>query len=141
MVNAVEREQGITIDVAYRFFSTDHRKFIVADSPGHEQYTRNMATAASNADLAIILMMHEMDYIKLRDITFLVNLMGIKNVIVAINKMDLVDYKKDIFENIVEQYKDLIAKKLDSSKLFAVFIPVSALGRQYCKKIKGNGLV
>lgn len=123
---AAEREQGITIDVAYRFFSTDHRKFIVADSPGHEQYTRNMATAASNADLAIILIDARNGILsQTKRHSFLVNLMGIKNVIVAINKMDLVDYKKDIFENIVEQYKDLIAKKLDFSRMH--FIPVSAL--------------
>tara|TARA_B100001287_G_C22676080_1_gene527738 strand:+ start:1010 stop:2902 length:1893 start_codon:yes stop_codon:yes gene_type:complete len=144
---AAEREQGITIDVAYRFFSTDHRKFIVADSPGHEQYTRNMATAASNADLAIILIDARNGILpQTKRHSFLVNLMGIKNVIIAINKMDLIDYKKDTFEDIVEQYKDLIAEKLDFSKMH--FIPVSALqGDNIVKKsrtmdwYKGNTLI
>ncbi len=123
---AAEREQGITIDVAYRFFSTDHRKFIVADSPGHEQYTRNMATAASNADLAIILIDARNGILsQTKRHSFLVNLMGIKNVIVAVNKMDLVDFNEGIFNNIVEKYKDLITDKLDFKKIH--FVPVSAL--------------
>src|SRR5210317_1806900 len=90
-----EREQGITIDVAYRFFSTDKRKFIIADTPGHEQYTRNMATGASTADLAIILIdaRHGVQT-QTRRHSFIVSLLGIKHTLVAINKMDLVDYSQ-----------------------------------------------
>ena len=113
---AAEREQGITIDVAYRFFSTDHRKFIVADSPGHEQYTRNMATAASNADLAIILIDARNGILpQTKRHSFIVSLLGIKNIILAINKMDLVNYDKNIYEKISSEYK-LFSKKLNFEK-------------------------
>jgi bifunctional enzyme CysN/CysC len=103
---AAEREQGITIDVAYRFFSTDRRKFIVADTPGHEQYTRNMVTGASTADLAIILIDARKGVLtQTRRHSFLVHLIGIRHVVVAINKMDLVNYDKDRFQAIVADYR------------------------------------
>lgn len=123
---SAEREQGITIDVAYRFFSTENRKFIVADSPGHEQYTRNMVTAASNAELAIILIDARNGIMpQTRRHTFLANLLGIRNIIVAVNKMDLVNYDQDIFNKIVSDYNNDVLSKLDISK--ANFIPLSAL--------------
>ncbi|WP_018410932.1 sulfate adenylyltransferase subunit CysN [Methyloversatilis thermotolerans] len=108
---AAEREQGITIDVAYRFFSTDRRKFIVADTPGHEQYTRNMVTGASTADLAIILVdaRHGVQT-QTRRHSFLVSLIGIKRVVVAINKMDLVGYSKDVFYRIEKDYREFAAQ-------------------------------
>src|SRR6266404_9583907 len=96
-----EREQGITIDVAYRYFSTDKRKFIIADTPGHEQYTRNMATGASTADLAIILIDARHGVVtQTRRHSFIVSLLGIRHVIVAINKMDLVGYAQEAFDRI-----------------------------------------
>ena len=96
---SAEREQGITIDVAYRFFSTEHRKFIVADTPGHEQYTRNMVTGASTADVAVILVDARKGVLtQTRRHSFLVYLLGIKRVVVAINKMDLVDYSHEVFD-------------------------------------------
>ena len=92
---AAEREQGITIDVAYRFFSTDKRKFIVADTPGHEQYTRNMVTGASTADLAVILIDARKGVLtQTRRHSYLVSLMGIRHVVLAVNKMDLVDWSR-----------------------------------------------
>jgi small GTP-binding protein len=92
-----EREQGITIDVAYRYFSTEKRKFIIADTPGHEQYTRNMATGASTADLAIILIDARYGVqTQTRRHTFIASLLGIKNIVVAINKMDLVEYSLNL---------------------------------------------
>ena len=95
---AAEREQGITIDVAYRFFSTDKRKFIVADTPGHEQYTRNMVTGASTADLAVILIDARKGVLtQTRRHSYLVALLGIRRVVVAVNKMDLVDYSHAAF--------------------------------------------
>jgi bifunctional enzyme CysN/CysC len=103
---AAEREQGITIDVAYRFFSTDRRKFIVADTPGHEQYTRNMVTGASTADLAVILIDARKGVLtQTRRHSFLVHLLGIRQIVVAINKMDLVDYDQATFEAIVTEYR------------------------------------
>ena len=91
-----EREQGITIDVAYRYFSTDKRKFIIADTPGHEQYTRNMATGASTCDIAIILIDARYGVqVQTRRHSFICSLLGIKHIIVAVNKMDLVDYSQD----------------------------------------------
>ena len=97
-----EREQGITIDVAYRYFETTNCKFIIADTPGHEQYTRNMATGASNSDVAIILIDSTKGVLEqTRRHSFIVNLLGIKHIIVAINKMDLVIYEENIFKNIV----------------------------------------
>ncbi len=105
-----EREQGITIDVAYRYFSTNKRKFIIADTPGHEQYTRNMVTGASTANLAIILIDARKGVItQTKRHTFLVSLLGIKHVVVAVNKMDLKDYSQEVFENIVEEYKSFSA--------------------------------
>src|SRR5579863_428371 len=95
---AAEREQGITIDVAYRFFSTDRRKFIVADTPGHEQYTRNMITGASTADLAVILIdARKGVLVQTRRHSYLVSLIGIKQVVLAVNKMDLVDFSEETF--------------------------------------------
>lgn len=105
-----EREQGITIDVAYRYFSTNNRKFIIADTPGHEQYTRNMITGGSTANLAIILVDARMGVItQTRRHTFLVSLLGIKHVVLAVNKMDLVDFSEDRFNEIVATYKEFVA--------------------------------
>ncbi|MBE7637231.1 sulfate adenylyltransferase subunit CysN [Sneathiella sp. P13V-1] len=105
-----EREQGITIDVAYRFFATDKRKFIVADTPGHEQYTRNMVTGASTADVAIILIDARKGVLtQTQRHSFLVSLLGIKNVVLAINKMDLVDYDQSRFDSIVNGYLEFAA--------------------------------
>ncbi|HUZ13231.1 MAG TPA: sulfate adenylyltransferase subunit CysN [Caulobacteraceae bacterium] len=107
---AAEREQGITIDVAYRFFSTDKRKFIVADTPGHEQYTRNMVTGASTADLAVILIDARKGVLtQTRRHSFLVSLIGIRQVVLAVNKMDLVDYDAAVFERICADYRDFAA--------------------------------
>src|SRR5216684_1465099 len=103
---AAEREQGITIDVAYRFFSTEKRKFIVADTPGHEQYTRNMATGASTADLAVILIDARKGVLtQTRRHSFLVRLLGISRAVLAINKMDLVGYSRATFEAILADYR------------------------------------
>lgn len=105
-----EREQGITIDVAYRFFSTSRRKFIVADTPGHEQYTRNMATGASTADLAVVLVDARKGILtQTRRHTFIASLLGIRHIVVAINKIDLVGYKKSIFKEIEESFLELSA--------------------------------
>ncbi len=123
---AAEREQGITIDVAYRFFSTDERKFIVADSPGHEQYTRNMITAASNAELAIILIDARKGVLEqTKRHSFIANMVGIKNIIVAVNKMDLIAYDEEKYKSIVKDYKETVAKELDFQSI--EFIPISAL--------------
>ncbi|NLS25626.1 Bifunctional enzyme CysN/CysC [Sphingomonas sp. S2M10] len=104
---AAEREQGITIDVAYRFFATEKRKFIVADTPGHEQYTRNMVTGASTADLAVILIDARKGVLtQTRRHSFLAHLLGIRHLVVAVNKMDLVDYDQAVFDRIVEAYAD-----------------------------------
>ena len=120
-----EREQGITIDVAYRYFSTARRKFIIADTPGHEQYTRNMATGASNCDLAVILIDARRGVVtQTKRHSFIVSLLGIKHVLVAINKMDLVDYRQEVFEEIRDAYKGFSAR-LDVPDLH--FIPISAL--------------
>jgi bifunctional enzyme CysN/CysC len=122
---AAEREQGITIDVAYRFFSTDRRKFIVADTPGHEQYTRNMVTGASTADLAVVLIDARKGVLtQTKRHTTLVNLVGIQEIVLAVNKMDLVGYKREVFEQIVEDYK-AFAAQLGVTKFTA--IPMSAL--------------
>ena len=105
-----EREQGITIDVAYRYFSTNKRKFIIADTPGHEQYTRNMITGGSTANLAVILVDARTGVItQTRRHTFLVSLLGIKHIILAVNKMDLVDYSQEVFNNIVSDFQTFIA--------------------------------
>ncbi|NQU50902.1 MAG: sulfate adenylyltransferase subunit CysN [Bacteroidetes bacterium] len=120
-----EREQGITIDVAYRYFSTAKRKFIIADTPGHEQYTRNMVTGASTANLAIILIDARYGVItQTKRHTFLVSLLGIKHVVVAINKMDLVDYSQETFDTIKSGYESFVAP-LDIHDI--TFIPISAL--------------
>src|SRR6187200_22705 len=104
---AAEREQGITIDVAYRFFATDRRKFIVADTPGHEQYTRNMVTGASTADAAIILIDARKGVLtQTRRHSYVVSLLGIRHVLLAVNKMDLMDYSQDVYERIVSDYLD-----------------------------------
>ena len=122
---SAEREQGITIDVAYRFFSTNKRKFIVADTPGHEQYTRNMVTGASTADVAVILIDARKGVLEqTKRHSFLTSLVGIKTVIIAINKMDLINYEKDKYELIIKTYKDF-AKKLNFDSIYD--IPVSAL--------------
>ena len=120
-----ERMQGITIDVAYRYFSTAKRKFIIADCPGHEQYTRNMATGASTCNLAIILIDARHGVMQqTRRHTFIVSLLGIKHVVIAVNKMDLVDFSQDRFEEIKREYTDFVTK-LEMGDLH--FIPVSAL--------------
>jgi len=120
-----EREQGITIDVAYRFFTTENRKFIIADTPGHEQYTRNMVTGASTADVAIILIDARKGILtQTRRHSFIVNLLGIEHVIVAINKMDLVDFSEDVFNDISKAYGEL-ANELGIQNTY--YIPVSAL--------------
>ncbi|WP_163846451.1 sulfate adenylyltransferase subunit CysN [Pseudooceanicola aestuarii] len=104
---AAEREQGITIDVAYRFFATEKRKFIVADTPGHEQYTRNMVTGASTADLAVILVDARKGVLtQTRRHSYLVQLLGIRNIVLAVNKMDLVDYDQVVFDRIVAEYTE-----------------------------------
>ena len=120
-----EREQGITIDVAYRYFSTDKRKFIIADTPGHEQYTRNMATGASTCDLAIILIdaRHGVQ-VQTKRHSFIVSQLGIKHTIVAINKMDLVEFSEERFEEIKRDYQEF-AKELDLPDV--QFVPISAL--------------
>ena len=122
---AAEREQGITIDVAYRFFSTDKRKFIVADTPGHEQYTRNMATGASTADVAILLIDSRYGVqVQTRRHAFIASLLGIKHVVVAVNKMDLNDFSQEVFNNIEVDFRDF-AKDLGFAEIMC--IPMSAL--------------
>jgi len=122
---AAEREQGITIDVAYRFFSTQRRKFIVADTPGHEQYTRNMATGASNADLALLLVDARKGLLtQTRRHSFILSLIGVKHVVLVVNKIDLVDYDPDVFNAIESEYRSFAAD-LGFETLQA--IPVSAL--------------
>src|SRR4249920_1604979 len=103
-----EREQGITIDVAYRYFNTERRKFIVADCPGHEQYTRNMATGASTADLAVVLVDARKGLLtQTRRHSYIVSLLGIRHVLLAVNKMDLVGYDQGTFEAIIDGYREL----------------------------------
>ena len=120
-----EREQGITIDVAYRYFATPQRKFIIADTPGHIQYTRNMVTGASTANLAIILIDARHGVVEQsRRHTFIASLLGLQHIIVCVNKMDLVDYREDVFVNIVKEYKGF-ASRLDVADV--KFIPISAL--------------
>ena len=122
---AAEREQGITIDVAYRFFSTDKRKFIVADTPGHEQYTRNMATGASTADLAILLIDARKGVLtQTRRHSFIASLLGIKHIVLAVNKMDLVDYDQKVLNAIEAEYREF-AKDFGFSDITP--IPLSAL--------------
>ncbi len=121
-----EREQGITIDVAYRYFSTEKRKFIIADTPGHEQYTRNMATGASTCDLAILLIDARKGVLdQTRRHSFISTLLGIKHLVVAINKMDLVDYSQETFEQIRQDYLDFAVQL--PADLDIRFVPMSAL--------------
>ncbi len=120
-----EREQGITIDVAYRYFSTAKRKFIIADTPGHEQYTRNMATGASTCDLAIILIDARHGVVEqTKRHAFITSLLGIRHVLVAVNKMDLVDFDEEVFEKIKSDYTDFAAR-LTADDVH--FVPISAL--------------
>ncbi len=120
-----EREQGITIDVAYRYFSTPKRKFIIVDAPGHIQYTRNMVTGASNCQLAIVLVDARHGVVEqTRRHSLIVSMLGIPNIVVAVNKMDLMDYSEDVFNNICIQYAEL-AKNLSVKHI--TFIPLSAL--------------
>ena len=122
---AAEREQGITIDVAYRFFSTDRRKFIVADTPGHEQYTRNMVTAASTVDLAVILIDARKGVLtQTRRHSYIVSLLGIQKVVLAVNKMDAVGFDQKTFDSILEDYRNF-AKQIGLTDIVA--IPISAL--------------
>ncbi|HLQ85662.1 MAG TPA: sulfate adenylyltransferase subunit CysN [Salinisphaeraceae bacterium] len=122
---AAEREQGITIDVAYRFFATEQRKFIVADCPGHEQYTRNMATGASTADLAVVLVDARRGLLtQTRRHTWICGLLGIRHVVLAVNKMDLVDYREDDFRAIAAEYQTL-AEQMGIAHVMA--IPLSAI--------------
>ncbi|MGR5146652.1 sulfate adenylyltransferase subunit CysN [Photobacterium alginatilyticum] len=120
-----EREQGITIDVAYRYFSTDKRKFIIADCPGHEQYTRNMATGASNCDLAIVMIdARKGVQTQTKRHSYIASLLGIKHIIVAVNKMDLVNYSQDTYHQIKAEYK-AFAEQLNIPDVR--FVPISAL--------------
>jgi bifunctional enzyme CysN/CysC len=131
-----EREQGITIDVAYRFFSTDRRKFIVADTPGHEQYTRNMVTGASTADLAIILIDARKGVLtQTRRHSYLVSLLGIRRVVLAVNKMDLVGYTQDVFHRIEADYR-AFAARIGLAEI--VCIPMSAVCGDNIIEPRGN---
>ncbi len=120
-----ERQQGITIDVAYRYFQTPKRKFIIADSPGHEQYTRNMATAASTAQLAIILVdARKGILVQTRRHSFIASLLGVRSLVLAVNKMDLVDYSRSVFERVCEEFR-AFAGQLDASEIH--YLPLSGL--------------
>jgi bifunctional enzyme CysN/CysC len=133
---SAEREQGITIDVAYRFFSTDKRKFIVADTPGHEQYTRNMFTGASTADLAIILIDARKGMLtQTRRHSYLVSLIGVRHVVIAINKLDMVGYSKEIFDKIDAEYR-AFAQELGLENI--VSIPMSALKGDNITELSSN---
>lgn len=125
---ASEREQGITIDVAYRYFSTEKRKFIIADTPGHEQYTRNMVTGASTADVAIILIDARTGVLtQTKRHSYIATLLGIKNIIVAINKMDLVDFSEERFDEIKKDYENIIPNLPNFDEVKFNYIPISAL--------------
>ncbi|MEM7235244.1 MAG: GTP-binding protein, partial [Planctomycetota bacterium] len=120
-----EREQGITIDVAYRYFATPKRKFIIADTPGHIQYTRNMVTGASTANLAIILVDARHGILEqTRRHSFIASLLGLQHLVVCVNKMDLVDWSEEVFDNICKEYKNF-ASRLDVADI--QFVPISAL--------------
>ena len=120
-----EREQGITIDVAYRYFSTERRKFIIADAPGHEQYTRNMVTAASTADLALILVDARTGMVtQSRRHSFIAHLLGIRHFVIAVNKMDLVDYSRERYEQVVKEFTEFF-NMLDPVDVR--YVPISAL--------------
>lgn len=125
---ASEREQGITIDVAYRFFTSEKRKFIIADTPGHEQYTRNMATGASTADIAIILIDARKGVLtQTKRHSYIVSLLGIKQFIIAINKMDLVDFRQDVFDDICKSYGKILPYLKNYENIQTHFVPISAL--------------
>ncbi|EAK3965302.1 sulfate adenylyltransferase subunit CysN [Campylobacter coli] len=125
---ASEREQGITIDVAYRFFTSEKRKFIIADTPGHEQYTRNMATGASTADIAIILIDARKGVLtQTKRHSYIVSLLGIKQFIIAINKMDLVDYNQEIFNTICKNYQEILPCLKNHERIKTHFVPICAL--------------
>ncbi len=133
-----EREQGITIDVAYRFFTTENRKFIIADTPGHEQYTRNMVTGASTANVAIVLIDARKGILaQTRRHSYIVSLLGIEHVIVAINKMDLVEYSQEVFEEIQSAYQ-ILADEVGIKNTY--FIPLSALNGDNVVDISSNTL-
>ncbi len=122
-----EREQGITIDVAYRYFSTKHRKFIIADTPGHEQYTRNTITGGSTAQAAVILVDVQNGLTpQTQRHTRLVHLLGIRHILLAVNKMDLVDYREDCFEKLVEDYRSFTSELSEMENTDVVCIPLSA---------------
>lgn len=123
-----EREQGITIDVAYRFYTSEKRKFIIADTPGHEQYTRNMATGASTADIAIILIDARKGVLtQTKRHSYIASLLGIRQFIIAINKMDLVDFKQDIFDIICKDYQKIIPYLQNSQDIQFHFVPICAV--------------
>ena len=133
---AAEREQGITIDVAYRFFGTDRRKFIVADTPGHEQYTRNMVTGASTADVAVILVDAKQGIlVQTRRHSFLTSLLGVKHVVLAVNKMDLINYDEQHYQQIVDDY-EVFSKSLAFESVTP--IPLSALAGDNVIERSGN---
>ena len=137
---AAEREQGITIDVAYRFFSTERRKFIVADTPGHEQYTRNMVTGASTAELAVILIDARKGVLtQTRRHSYLVSLLGIDQVVVAVNKLDLVDYSQEVFEPIEADYRAFAGR--DRPRRHHLHPDVGAAGRQHHRAQRRHALV
>ena len=134
---SAEREQGITIDVAYRFFTTEKRKFIVADTPGHEQYTRNMITGASTADLAVILIDARKGVLtQTRRHSYLVSLIGIKQVVLAINKLDMVGYSREVYERIDREYREFAAKLGGIEQI--VSIPLSALRGDNMLEVSAN---
>lgn len=134
-----EREQGITIDVAYRYFSTDKRKFIVADTPGHEQYTRNMVTGASTAQVAVILVDARKGLLtQTRRHSFLVSLVGIRNVVLAVNKMDLVNFAAERFSAIVHDYQQFAAS-LGFASIAA--IPLGPERRQHDRSQRQHTMV
>ncbi|NNH87905.1 sulfate adenylyltransferase subunit CysN [Acinetobacter terrae] len=134
-----EREQGITIDVAYRYFSTEKRKFIIADTPGHEQYTRNMATGASTCDLAIILIDARYGVqTQTRRHTYIASLLGIKNIIVAINKMDLVEFSETRFNEIQADYANFVSQLGDRKPSNIIFTPISALNGDNVVNVSEN---
>ncbi|OTG83762.1 sulfate adenylyltransferase subunit CysN [Acinetobacter sp. ANC 4648] len=134
-----EREQGITIDVAYRYFSTEKRKFIIADTPGHEQYTRNMATGASTCDLAIILIDARYGVqTQTRRHTYIASLLGIKNIIVAINKMDLVEFSETRFNEIQADYANFVSQLGDRQPSNIIYTPISALNGDNVVNVSEN---
>jgi len=133
---AAEREQGITIDVAYRFFATEARKFIVADAPGHEQYTRNMITGASTADLAVVLVDARQGVLtQTRRHTYLLSLIGVRKIVLAVNKLDLLDYSREVFDRVNAEYREF-AKDIGMTDI--VSIPVSALRGDNVTEVSGN---